>query len=261
LTQQTAQRQQYRIERAKAAHAQNALFNHLICKVNHMAYPQTYVDLLDRLSRRGCPVCGLLLHNEHQYLDSLLYEFVNDTGIQQSIRRGRGLCNHHSWLLTQHYGYSLGVSILCEAALDEVISLDSENSPFHRSKLGTTLSNWFGGDTRLADKLEPEIPCPACDSLRIAETQYIATFAEYWSDSALQSAYQQSNGLCLPHFREVLRHIPAPEARADLINQFQVKSAFNYVGEPIGAEADCWRRAVAALTGGEHALLTLTRPR
>jgi hypothetical protein len=242
-----------------------------------MTYPQTYVDLLDRLSRRGCPVCGLLLHDEKRYLDSLLYEFATDGDIQQAFRRGRGLCNHHSWLLTHHYGYSLGVSFLFEAALDEVINiLKSENSPFQFSKLETAVSGWFGskGDNRLADRLEPEIPCLACASLIETENRYIGTFAAYWSDTALQSAYQQSNGLCLPHFREVLRRVPAPKERAQLVEvqrakweslkdelkQYQVKSAFNYVGEDFGADADSWRRAVASLTGGEHALLTLTRP-
>lgn len=243
-----------------------------------MAYPQTYVDLLERLSRRGCPVCGLLLHDEHRYIDSLLYEYANDPGVQRAFRRGRGLCNHHSWLLTHHHGYALNLSFLFEAALDEVIDiLASDHAPVPGSRLEAALGGWFGahGDARLADDLEPETPCLACASLCETEARYVATFAEYWSDAALQSAYQASQGLCLPHFRAVLRGIAAPHPRAQLIelqrakwaalkdelNQFQVKSAFNYVGEPLGAEADAWRRAVASLTGGEHALLTLTRPR
>ncbi len=242
-----------------------------------MAYPKTYIDLLERLNGRGCAVCRLLLRNEHEYLDSLLYEYVNDTGIQQAFQRGRGLCNHHSWLLTHHPGYSLGVSILFEAALDEVINLlELEDSTVQFSRLETTVSGWFDGkNTRLADKLESGTPCLACASLVRAEAQYIDTFADYWHDTAIQEAYQQSDGLCLPHFREVLRRISAPNERGQLVEiqrakweslkselrQFQIKSAFNYVGEPIGTEADSWRRAVASLTGDEHALLTLTRPK
>lgn len=243
-----------------------------------MAYSKTYVDLLERFSRRGCPICGLLLHDENRFLDSLLYEFVNDAGSQQAFRRGRGYCNHHSWVLAHQYGYSLGVSILFEAALDGVLDiLESENSPLQLSRLETAVSGWFGGkaDTRLADKLEPETPCPACVSLCKSETQYLGTFAEYWSDTAFQSAYQQSHGLCLPHFRDVLRRMPASEERAHLVEiqcakweklkneleLFQLKSALNYVGDPFGVEVDSWRRAVASMTGGEHALLNLTRPR
>lgn len=244
-----------------------------------MAYPKTYLDLLDRLSRRGCPVCGLLHHDEDHYLDTLLYEYVNDPVIQQAFRRGRGLCNHHSWLLTQQYGYCLGVSILFEAALDEMITiLDGEETAVHLSRLETTVSGWFGsksGDSRLADRLEPEIACLACTSLAKSEAQYLETFATYWNETAFQTAYQSSEGLCLPHFRAVLRRITAPAERAHLVtlqrakwealkaelNQFQLKSAFNYVGEAIGAEADSWRRAVASVTGGEHRLLPQTRPR
>lgn len=243
-----------------------------------MAYTHTYVELLDGLSRRGCPVCGLLLRDENRYLESLLYEFANDAGIQQAFRRGRGLCNHHSWLLTHHYGYSLGVSFLFEAALDELINiLESENSTPQLSGLEIVVKHWLGGkgETGLADKLEPEIPCLACASLCEAEARYLSTFAQYWNETALQSAYQQSNGLCLPHFREVLRGISAPEARVQLVTiqrakweslkeelrQYQVKSAYNYVGESFGADADSWRRAVASMTGGEHAPVTLTRTR
>ncbi|MCL4250388.1 MAG: hypothetical protein KJ065_19715 [Anaerolineae bacterium] len=243
-----------------------------------MAYSKTYVDLLERFSRRGCAICGLLLHDENRYIDSLLYEFANDAGIHKVFRRGRGFCNHHSWLLAHQYGYSLGVSILFEAALDAVLEiLESENSPFQLSRLETVVSGWFGakGDTRLAGKLEPEIPCPACVSLCKSEALYIETFAEYWSDTTFQSAYEQSQGLCLPHFRDVLRLMSAPKERAQLakiqrakwealkgeLELFQAKSVLNYVGEPFGAEVDSWRRVVASMTGGEHALLNLTRPR
>ena len=157
-----------------------------------------------------------------------------------------------------------------------MISILDESSTIQFSRLETTVSGWFGGkDTRLADKLESETPCLACASLVRAEAQYIDTFADYWHDTAIQEAYQQSDGLCLPHFREVLRRISAPNERGQLVEiqrakweslkselrQFQIKSAFNYVGEPIGTEADSWRRAVASLTGDEHALLTLTRPK
>ena len=243
-----------------------------------MAHSQTYVDLLDRLSRRGCAICGLLLRDENAYINSLLYEFVNDAGIQQAFRRGRGLCNQHSWLLTHHYGYSLGVSILFEAALDEVINLvESENQKFQSTKLETAVSGWFGdkGDDQLADKLEPEIPCPVCVSLREAENRYIGTFAQHWCESAFQSAYQQSQGLCLPHFRAALRQMSVAKERAQLadiqcakwrtlkdeLKQYQVKTAYNYVGEGFGAEANSWRRAVAGMTGSEHAPLTVTHPR
>ena len=242
-----------------------------------MAYPQTYVDLIDQLGRRGCAVCGLILRDENRYIDSLLYEFVNDTDIQQAFRHGRGLCNHHSWLLTHHYGYSLGVSILFEAALDEVINiLESENSSSQFRRLETAVSGRFSGkgNSILADKLDSKIPCLVCTSLAEAEARYLTTFAKYWSDITLQTTYQQSNGLCLPHFRDVLRRISEPKEYALLIEiqrakwktlkaelaQYQIKTAYNYVGEAIGAEADSWRRAVTSLTGDEHALLTLTRP-
>ncbi len=68
------------------------------------------------------------------------------------------------------------MSILFEAALDEVITiLESEDSTIPFSRVETAVSGWFGSkaDSKLADKLESEIPCLA------AQHQYIETFATY----------------------------------------------------------------------------------
>lgn len=238
-----------------------------------MTYPQAYLDLLERFALPGCPLCALVRGYEDRYVDSLLYEYSLDPGVHAAFRRGRGLCNHHSWHLAHHHGYSLGVSHLFEAALDELIAIvgresDSGPAPSRwRDRLGAA------PESRLADALEPEGPCPACASVQDVERGYLDAFARYWSDAALRRAYDASHGVCLPHLRAALRRMSSAHARelaaaqrdkwAALkreLDQFQIKSAFNYVGEPFGAEADSWRRAVAAVVGGERALLTLTRP-
>ena len=243
-----------------------------------MAHTQTYFDLLDRFGRPGCPICGLLLRDEHRAIESLLYEYVSDEGVHEAFRHGRGLCNHHSWRLAHQYGYSLGVSQLFESALDEVINLlkqDSETPP--NSALESALSGWFGGrhDAPLADKLEPESPCLICARQREAECRYSQTFATYWHEDAVQMAYPRCDGLCLPHLRDVLRQMSRPGDRRQLagihcarwtalkgeLDQFQIKSAFNYAGEPMGPEADSWRRAVASLAGSEGRVGSSTRQR
>ena len=243
-----------------------------------MAYTQTYFDLLDRLGRLGCPVCGLLLRDEQRSIESLLYEYVGDEGVHEAFRRGRGLCNHHSWLLAHQHGYSLGVSQLFETALDEVIHILKEDEAAAPSPgLESALSGWLGGkrDTPLADKLAPEAPCMICANLREAECRYTKTFATYWREDAVQKTYPRSDGLCLPHLRDVLRHMQRPACRQQLaeihcakwtalkgeLDQFQIKSAFNYVGEPMGAEADSWRRAVASLAGNEGIVGSPAHPR
>jgi hypothetical protein len=237
-----------------------------------MSVPHGYYDLLERLERPGCPICALILHAGKQYIESLLYEFSLDEGVQRSFRRGRGLCNHHSWLLVHQHGYSLGVSVLFESALDEVVQIMQSTSPAAAvSGMARLLSRSLGGE--LEDRLEPEEPCLVCANVQEAESRYVQTFAKHWSMQALQTAFHASDGLCLPHLRDVLPQMEATSERKELIeihvakwtalkaelDQFQLKSAYNYVGEPMGVEADSWKRAVASLTGGEHAVPTLTR--
>jgi hypothetical protein len=207
-------------------------------------------------------------------MDMLLYEFSLATESHKAFRKGRGLCNHHSWEMVHQHGYSLGVSVLFESALDEVINI-LESAPLEApvSGMARFLGRSFGAG--VADQLEPEGPCLICANVQEAEARYLNTFAEHWSSDKLQTAFGKSDGLCLPHLREALRLVPTREAREQLVeihrakwaalkdelNQFQLKVAHNYVGEPMGAEADSWKRAVASMTGGEHALPQLTRPK
>jgi hypothetical protein len=239
-----------------------------------MPTPQGYYDLLEQLERSNCAICTLVLHAEKQYRESLLYEFSLDGGVHRAFRQGRGLCNHHSWQLVHQHGYSLSVAALFKSALDEVVKM--MQSP----TLGTSASRvnqWLhrSHDDQLADRLEPEAPCMMCVNVQEAEDRYVQTFAKCWSEEALQTAFRASDGLCLPHLRQVLRRLDTARARRQLVDiqlakwtalqgqlaQFQIKSAFNYVGEPMGAEADSWKRAVASLTGGEAAVPRLTRPK
>jgi hypothetical protein len=232
--------------------------------------PHGYYDLIEQLERAGCAICALILHAGKQYMESLLYEFSLDEGVQQAFRSGRGLCNHHSWLLVHQHGYSLGVSVLFEAALDEVVEIMESTAPSAPS-ITRLLGRSLGGG--LEDRLEPQGPCLVCANVQEAEARYVQTFAEHWSMEALQTAFRASDGLCLPHLREVLRQMEARMKRKQLIDfhvakwtalkaeldQFQLKSAYNYVGDPMGAEANSWKRAVASLTGSEYGVPALTR--
>ena len=48
----------------------------------------------------------------------------------------------------------------------------------------------------------------ACDALERAESQHTTSIAEHISDQRLHDAYAASEGLCLLHFRQVLRAAP-----------------------------------------------------
>ena len=50
----------------------------------------SHYDLQDALRGRGCAVCRLVKRRGHRYLDNLLYELVNDPGMQREFRTRSG---------------------------------------------------------------------------------------------------------------------------------------------------------------------------
>jgi hypothetical protein len=162
-----------------------------------MVTPLTYYDLVETFPKPGCAICNLLLRDVDQYLDSLLYEYVNDPAAHRAFRGGRGLCNAHGWQLTRYMGNSLGIGILYHAALDEVLKL------IERTNSGAN------GST-LADSLEPTGQCLACAFTMGAEKRYLSAFSQHITDAQMQDVYRASEGLCLPHFRRALRETRSP---------------------------------------------------
>jgi hypothetical protein len=107
----------------------------------------------------------------------------------------------------------------------------------------------------------------ACETMNAAEHLYSALLSEQINDAKLQQAYRNSDGLCLPHFRQTLRHT-SDQARLKLLVETQreiwqklqaelrlfmsksnTQAAGDSVREAIGAEGDSWLRAVTQVSG------------
>lgn len=233
-----------------------------------MSLPLGYHDLIEALPERGCPVCRLVRQSVSSYLDGLLYEHVNSPPVHRDFRAGRGLCNTHMWQLPDYRGVSLGVAILDAAVLDEVLSImgqmpaGSENS----SALGRLRRSRAPGTGELADALEPNGPCLACQEAERVEQRTLRTLTQHFD--LFEAAFAPSDGLCLPHLRALLR-TPMPALTAARITrvqrdiwqrlkteleEFQRKSDINHAGDPMGAEGDSWVRAIDAIAGTRGAL-------
>jgi hypothetical protein len=227
--------------------------------------PMAYYDLIDTFPEEGCAVCNRMLYEAHRFLDNLLYERTLNYDTQQGFRKRRGLCNEHCWQATGFMGSSLSLSILFAATLDEILSImggSSEEAADTRSGL----AKMFGrseSNSRLADRLEPIGPCLVCEVLTEVEQRLLHTLSHYVSDLTLNEAFRHSQGLCLPHFRVILRQAPGPEQRAALIavqhtawtrlnaqlREFIDKNDYRRMREAVGSEAGTWRRAAGHLTG------------
>lgn len=229
-----------------------------------MTLPFSYYDFMEACAEPGCPLCALLLRDAHRYLDSMLYEYVTKPDTNDMFRAARGLCNVHNWQLMDFGAQVLGVAILQDAALDEVLKLIVANP----AQAQSALSRWLGSTaknspTALADKLEPERPCPVCDTAAASERRYLEAINDYLTDERFQAAFRDSAGLCLPHFRAALRQTTSPLALETLLTlqvaiwqklktdleTFITKNDYRYAGQPMGVERDSWRRALGSLAG------------
>ena len=72
-------------------------------------------DLYEAFEQPGCPVCRLTLASVHQYLDSLIYEYVNKPATHAMVRAARGFCPRHGWHIENELNASaFAIAILYE---------------------------------------------------------------------------------------------------------------------------------------------------
>lgn len=231
-----------------------------------MVTPVSYFDLIDFLSQPGCAVCNLLRRDVARSLEAMLYEYVGDPDTHLAFRQRRGLCNEHGWQLLRHPGNALGIALLYKTAVDETLKV------IYQSPLGIDPQSGMGrllgaagkpNTSSLADRLEPAGQCPICSQMADSEGQYIRVFCQYLEDDRLKTAYQSSDGLCLPHFRQALRRVPDARGAEILLSiqttiweklhahlqEFCEKLDYRRSKEKMGEEGDSWRRAVGRLAG------------
>ncbi|MBN2469120.1 MAG: hypothetical protein JXN59_00240 [Anaerolineae bacterium] len=232
-----------------------------------MVTPFTYYDLLEAFAEPGCAICHLLLRDADRMLDTMLYEYVNDSEVRQAFRTRRGLCNEHSWQLAQQGGNLLGVVLLYTGVMDEALTLLQQAAPSSEGSRNR-LRRPTGAATHqqaqaLAANLKPTRKCMICERLATAETQYLKMLGQYMLDEKLVQAYQDSEGLCLSHFRLALTTTHDVESIGMMITlqqaiwskiyadlkEFREKSDYRRIQDEKGDERDSWRRAINSMAG------------
>lgn len=225
-----------------------------------------YFDLIETFAKPGCALCALALRDVDHFLDLLLYERVNEPDSHRAFRASRGLCSEHGGQLVQHKGGALAIAVLYKATVDEVLKVMAQSTVDGQSQSGfARLLNANGGarGINLADQLEPQGPCMACQLLADSEERYVQVMIQHLADARLQEAYRTSEGLCLPHFRQVLRQVRDSSHLRLLISiqtaiweklkaELQVfidKNDHYRSRESMGVEGDSWQRAIKRMAG------------
>jgi hypothetical protein len=235
-----------------------------------MTRSMSFYDLRDALSQPGCAVCRLRDAAAEGFLDSLLWESVNDPGKRHEIRKALGFCRVHAWALVR-VSASLGVAIVTRDVLESLLRAMDECSfqplpplSLRRVHESLDLRQPSSATADVVARLEPESRCPACVWVEKMEAITLDTLIGHLlAEDGLVERFESSDGLCLPHFRAALTRVRdeatyralagAQEAIwQKLVTQLGEsirKSDHRFKEESWGEEAGAWIRAIAALVG------------
>jgi hypothetical protein len=231
----------------------------------------SFYEVRDPLAQSGCPVCRLRADSAERFLDSLLWESVNDPDKRGEIRRSLGFCREHSWVLARS-GASLGVAIVLRDVFQSLNEL-LMGSSFQRLPLWRRVrealmpSRPTSATGQLVARLTPQSPCGACAWVEKMEDIYLGMLVNnLLVEDGLWTAYEASDGLCLPHFRRALARTRDERVFAALVDTQRTiwerlvahlgesirKTDHRFQHEPWGEEAGAWLRAIAALVGARE---------
>ncbi len=168
-----------------------------------------FFRLIDACQGAGCPVCRCLEADTRHYLDTLLYEHVNDPETRARLHASWGFCNWHAWMLRETSDSAFGSAILGEDALrvlmrrfERLALREGTRSPGPWRRLLALVGRPRAPIIVRVHRRRP--PCPACSRLAESEGQYIAIALRFADDSQFERAYRKSQGLCVPHALRVL---------------------------------------------------------
>lgn len=225
-----------------------------------------YYDLLELFQQpgTGCAICARLKFEAERYLTALLYEYSKDFATHQNFRAARGLCNVHAWQMIHTREGLINVAVLYEAAVDEALTLLSQmTAATPRNRLGRMFGS--GEGEALAAKLTTDEPCMCCQMVDQAEQRYYESLLDGLKDQRFVEAWEQSEGLCLPHLVGIVRELKDPARLAVLVNRqkaiwsklkdelglYVLRYGASGNEEAMGEEALSWLRAIANLAGGD----------
>ncbi|MHB9033462.1 MAG: DUF6062 family protein [Anaerolineae bacterium] len=236
--------------------------------INHKP-SRAFYDVRDALGQPGCPICRLQRCAAERMIEVLIYEHVNDRGMRARIRKARGFCSAHTWLLDRA-GAALGSAIISRDVIAEQLRI-LDASGYEARPILSKLQEAADDDrpkaatARVVTALKPQAPCPVCARAADARGAYLAALVRHFcGENGLYEEYLQSDGLCLAHFGLALARVPDAQTYqalvqaqkgiwAGIVRQLDEairKSDYRFKDEPLGEDGRAWLRALAVI-GGE----------
>ncbi len=155
-----------------------------------------YIKLTDAFKKEGCAICRRINEATFNYVDSLLYEDVNDQAIREKLKASFGLCVKHSELLFK-IGDALGTAIIYKNIVNVFLN-DLTNKPFN---------SFIKKDG-----------CPVCIKEVEQMNSDIKIFIDFQKDDEFTDEFNSSDGLCAVHLQKLIEKVDSPEYKKYLIN-------------------------------------------
>lgn len=224
------------------------------------------IDLIAACRAAGCPICVLTQPAIDRYLDTMLNDATDDVDVELRFVASRGLCQRHAARLMARSDRAVSIAQLHRAVIDNVLSsikgeAEVINHALRRKWPGTKRQRF------LAAMLNLHRECPVCEQQAAIEHMALSELGKCLFELEFVEAFEESSGLCLPHFRQALMVMPDEASAYRLIElqrehfarlrnqlaEFIRKNADRFNGEGLGAEGDSWRRAIGIVSGQKDA--------
>lgn len=210
---------------------------------------RAYFELLERLPLGGCALCGAVRAGMDSYLKSYLEEGVTDEENWGALKAAQGWCARHARQLESRAD-GLAVALFYGHMIEESLAQVQAGE---------------GKLERLKSILGPgkPAPCPGCLREHESESGWAHLLAQAAGEEEARDLMRRHLCLCVGHLRLVLRFAQT-ESLAFLREdqgaklkslarenaEFVRKTGANGRGsQPLGAEADSWKRALRAWYG------------
>jgi len=200
-----------------------------------------YYELLDAFKEDGCPICIKLQKGSRLYLDSLLYEHVNDPQLRTHLRGSMGLCHRHARQAID-LGDRFGLAIIYEDLLSGVLaSAEGARLPPNSTEI-----------------------CPACVQEQLHEENLLRGTLNFLDEPEFQTGLRYAQPFCLDHTKKLIELEKRKDQRAAVLRsqreklqllhhnlkEFIRKHDHRYQHEKVSEdEAISWRRAIQYIAG------------
>lgn len=197
-----------------------------------MKYHIDTIPVWDAYKRGGeCPLCDIEEHNEQEYLDVFMGASVMEPSRRVEVNE-RGFCQRHLSLMFGN-GNRLGLALMAHTHLKETMAkLDAISAAAVECAAGESKKPAPARLLGRATKSSPQLKgideqaqlaaqtaktCLFCERLSETMERYVHTLVYMWKhETEFKRAFDESKGLCLKHFAQVMAAAPEQLSGAEL---------------------------------------------